>query len=118
MQETNLRPTPETDAARKVVRAEDLGNEAVRVDFAERLERQRDEARERIAFLERAIAQQNQEIEQICGKALGYPWFKDDQKNFPGATEADGVCAGEHVAETIVAELANAYQKQINNKSL
>ena len=90
----------------------------VPVEFARNLERERDEAREHIAFLNRAIARQNQEIEQTCGKALGYPWFKDDQKNFPGATEADGVCVGEHVAETIVAELANAYQKQVNNKSL
>lgn len=47
--------------------------------------------------------------EQIAGKALGYPWYKDDQKNFPGATEADGVCIGEHVGDTIVAELATAY---------
>lgn len=46
------------------------------------------------------------ECEQIAGKALGYPWFKDDQKNFPAATEADGVCIGEHVGDTIVAELA------------
>lgn len=44
--------------------------------------------------------------EQIAGKALGYPAFKDDQVNFPGATEADGVCIGEHVGETIVEELA------------
>jgi hypothetical protein len=47
--------------------------------------------------------------EQIAGKVLGYPWFKDDQKNFPGATEADGVCIGEHVAETIVEELARRF---------
>jgi hypothetical protein len=47
------------------------------------------------------------EIEQILGKALGYPWYKDDQQNFPGATEADGVCVGEHVAESIAAEAAN-----------
>jgi hypothetical protein len=38
------------------------------------------------------------EIEQILGKALGYPWFKDDPKNFPTATEADGVCVGDHTA--------------------
>jgi hypothetical protein len=38
------------------------------------------------------------EIEQILGKALGFPWFKDDQKNFPNATEADGVCVGDHTA--------------------
>lgn len=45
--------------------------------------------------------------EQIAGKALGYPWFMNDQANFPGATEADGVCIGEHVGDTIVEELAN-----------
>jgi hypothetical protein len=46
------------------------------------------------------------EIEQILGKALGYPWFKDDQKNFPGATEEHGVCVGEHVAVTLAMEAA------------
>ena len=50
-------------------------------------------------------------IGQLAGKALGYPWFKDDQQNFPGATEADGVCIGEHVAETIVQELVEKYQE-------
>lgn len=35
------------------------------------------------------------EVEQICGKALDYPWY--------------GVCVGEHVAVTIVQELANRY---------
>lgn len=66
-------------------------------------------ANERINLLERACAKQNEEICQTAGKALGYPWFKDDQKNFTGATEADGVCVGEHVAETIVAELAKKH---------
>jgi hypothetical protein len=50
-------------------------------------------------------------IGQLAGKALGYPWFKDDQQNFPGATEAEGVCIGEHVAETIVQELVQKYQE-------
>jgi hypothetical protein len=49
------------------------------------------------------------EFEQIAGQALGYPWYKDDQKNFPGTTASDGVCIGEHVTETIVAELAANY---------
>ena len=62
---------------------------------------------ERLRF---ALSKQNQDIEQTCGKALGYPWFKDDQKNFPGSTEEHGVCVGEHVAETIAAELADAYK--------
>jgi hypothetical protein len=48
----------------------------------------------------------NDEVCQRLGKALGYPWFKDDQENFPGATEESGVCTGEHVAETIAAEAA------------
>lgn len=46
------------------------------------------------------------EIEQTLGKALGYPWYKDDQKNFPGATEADGVCVGDHVPESLALEAA------------
>ena len=44
------------------------------------------------------------EVRQILGKALGYPWFKDDQKNFPGSTEGDGVCVGEHVPATLAEE--------------
>lgn len=43
---------------------------------------------------------------QTLGKVLGYPWFRDDPANFPTATEADGVCVGEHVPETIAAEAA------------
>lgn len=53
-----------------------------------------------------ALSRQNDEICQTLGKALGYPWFKDDQKNFPGATEAIGVCVGEHVAESLADETA------------
>jgi len=62
------------------------------------LTKQRDEAREYIT-----------EIEQICGKVLDYPWYKNDQENFPGSTEVDGVCVGEHIAETIASELARKY---------
>ncbi len=47
------------------------------------------------------------EVEQVLGKALGYPWLKDDPKNFPDATEEDGVCVGAHVAGTIAAEAAD-----------
>ncbi len=42
--------------------------------------------------------EESEKIEQILGKALGYPWFKDDPKNFPTATEEDGVCVGDHTA--------------------
>ncbi len=64
------------------------------------------EAAEEILRLRKALATQQAEIQQILGKALGYPWFKDDQKNFPGATEENGVCVGEHVAETLAMEAA------------
>lgn len=45
-------------------------------------------------------------IQQTLGKALGYPWFKDDQKNFPGSTQEHGVCVGDHVAESLADEAA------------
>ena len=45
-------------------------------------------------------------IQQTLGKALGYPWFKDDQKNFPGSTQEHGVCFGDHVAESLADEAA------------
>jgi len=68
---------------------------------------------EKVKRLYEGILKQNQEIEQTCGKVLGYPWFKDDQKNFPGATEKDGVCVGDHVAETIVSELAKRHTEAL-----
>lgn len=46
------------------------------------------------------------EVDQTLGIALGYPYYANDQKNFPGATEADGVCTGEHVPESIASEAA------------
>lgn len=73
-----------------------------------------DALRARAEELERVVngyQRHLRECEQIAGKALGYPWFRDDQENFPGATEDDGVCIGEHVGDTIVAELADAYAK-------
>ncbi len=56
----------------------------------------------------RGLMAELHEVEQTLGAALGYPWFKDDQKNFPGATAADGVCIGEHVAGTLAQEAADA----------
>jgi len=78
------------------------------------LERQLNAANDRIKHLRDGIAKQNQTIEQACGKVLGYPWFKDDQKNFPGSTEKDGVCVGDHVAETIVCELVGKYTEALD----
>ena len=63
----------------------------------------------RIAELERKIdghAKEGHPVEQALGKALRYPWFRDDRKSFPDATEADGVCVGEHVPGTLAEEAA------------
>ena len=50
-------------------------------------------------------------IEQAIGKVLGYPAYKNDQKNFPNATEANGVCVGDHVAESLVMELVGRFKE-------
>src|SRR3990167_2084948 len=61
--------------------------------------------------LQDALANASVDVEQTLGKALGYPWYKDDPKNFAGATEANGVCVGDHVPETLAAEAANMIRK-------
>jgi len=61
---------------------------------------------ERLKFLVKGYETELELTGQAAGKALGYPWFKDDPDNFPDATEADGVCIGEHTSLTIVEELA------------
>jgi len=76
------------------------------LDALDSLRRQRTDAEARVRKLEDGMARDNDEICQTLGRVLGYPWYKDDQKNFPGATEADGVCVGEHVAASIAAEAA------------
>lgn len=72
--------------------------------------KRQDQIRNLEAEIERlrlACTTMNTEICQRLGKALGYPWFKDDQEIFPGATEENGVCTGEHVAESLAAEAAD-----------
>ena len=53
------------------------------------------------AQLRREWAEWDNRVAQILGKALGRPWFKDDQTNFPGATESDGVILVEEDAESL-----------------
>jgi hypothetical protein len=65
-----------------------------------------EDAADEIERLRLALTELNTEVCQRLGKPLGYPWFRDDQQNFPGATEENGVCTGEHVAESIAAEAA------------
>jgi hypothetical protein len=73
--------------------------------------------KEEVERLRDACCKSNDEICQDLGKALGYPWFKDDQKTFPGATEENGVCVGEHVAESIAAEAAKRIAKLVERVS-
>lgn len=68
------------------------------------------ELEERLRVVIDGFRRELNDIEQTCGKALGYPRYCDDQANFPGATEADGVCVGDHVAASIAAELANRHR--------
>lgn len=70
---------------------------------------------ERLRHVARGLWRESLDIEQILGKALGYPWFKDDQKNFPDATEKDGVCVGDHVALTLAEEAADKI-KQLKSR--
>jgi len=63
-----------------------------------------------------ALIKESQEIGQILGKALGYPWYKDDSKNFPDATEADGVCIGAETAWSL-AMLAADKIKQLEERN-
>lgn len=62
-----------------------------------------------IQSLRTAGAKTNHDICQILGKVLGFPWYKDDLKNFPNATEAHGICEGELVAE----DMANLAAERI-----
>lgn len=62
--------------------------------------------KEEDARLRKAWARDNNEIQQVLGRALGYSRYCDDQKSFPGATDADGVCVGDHVAASLVDEAA------------
>jgi len=58
-----------------------------------------------------ALIKESQEIEQILGKALGYPWYKDDPTNFPNATEADGVCVAPNTAASLAMEAVDLITK-------
>ncbi len=69
-------------------------------------ESERDKALAELDRLRKLCTHDDDDICQTLGKALGYPWYKDDQSNFPGATEENGVCVGEHVAASIAAEAA------------
>jgi hypothetical protein len=60
-----------------------------------------------VEALRGSLAKSNDIICQTLGKVLGFPWYKDDLGLFPGATESDGVCVGDHVAETMALQAAD-----------
>ena len=70
-------------------------------DILQRLGDYVDQLKKECGRLRDACIRQNEEVSQALGRVLGYPWFKDDQEHFPGATDADGVFVGDHVAETL-----------------
>lgn len=65
-----------------------------------------------VSAIHDVYALSSHEIEQLLGKALGYPRYCDDPENFPEATEADGVCVGEHTPQSLAIELAERCERQ------
>lgn len=56
--------------------------------------------------LRQKVIQSHEEICQVLGLALGYPHYCEDPVNFPYATELEGVCVGDQVAETLALQAA------------
>ena len=81
------------------------------VTTTDKLTAERDALRAEVERLRTACSRENDTISQVLGRALGYPRFADDQKNFPGATDADGVCVGDHVAASLADEAANVIRE-------
>src|SRR5688572_4699140 len=87
------------------------------------LSRESEELKSRAEALEKkhgelvqACARQEDEIQQTLAQALeGFPWYKDDQVNFPGATVENGVCVGEYTAADL-AQVAAAEIKRLREK--
>lgn len=92
------------------LRDEEGVSKGLRSEFESRLWKL-DELEDEVERLRQASDKTDSVVCQTMGKAMGYPWYKDDPANFPGATEADGVCVGDHVAESIAAEAARYIER-------
>lgn len=79
------------------LKAQLVVSEKLVLESAEKL----DAVTKELVSLKESYSKDDDYICQVLGKALNYPWYKDDQKNFPGATQEDGVCIGEHVAASL-----------------
>ena len=64
-----------------------------------------------LARLREECARSNDRICQTLGQVLGFPWYKDNQDFFPGATEEDGVCVGPYGAEDLAILAAERIKK-------
>jgi hypothetical protein len=86
-----------------------MGGEFVsREDADEKLSKVQSE----LARLRDVIAKSDFFIEQTLAQAIGgYPWYKDDQANFPGASEKDGVCVGAETSESLAMTAASMISK-------
>jgi hypothetical protein len=69
------------------------------------------ETKHELERLKHAWSVANDEMCQEMGKALGFPWFYDDQESFPGSTAENGVCIGDHVAESLVTMVVRRMQE-------
>jgi hypothetical protein len=55
-----------------------------------------------------SYAKEYRNVEQILGKVLGYPAFRDDPKNFPNHSKDDDlVCVGDSTTSSLAMEAAN-----------
>lgn len=61
-----------------------------------------------LARLRTAWAKEHEELSQLIGKALGYPYYKD-LPEFPEATGQDGVCTFHLVLPDLVDEIVEKY---------
>ena len=68
----------------------------------------------KLEYIEYNFSRQNFEICQTLGKALGYPWYKYNQRNFPGETKSlaeqivTSLAASEAIADNLTVALAQA----------
>jgi hypothetical protein len=57
---------------------------------------------ERLRAAESVVKRKDHEIEQVLGKALGFPAYRDDPENFPGVSpDDDRLCLGNYTAESL-----------------
>jgi hypothetical protein len=68
---------------------------------------ERNEALAKCERLRAACSQTEHAVCQILGRALKYPRYADDPKNFPDEADSDDVCTGDHVAVTLAEEAAH-----------